>query len=261
MKKYLLFLTFFALNVLSSGAQSSSGDKASVDTAVVKHFRQIIKLIESDNATELSKLISYPLKRENPLPDIENPTDFISHYKLLFDSSFKNLLKQYNDSDIFNHEDSYGLVGGNFSGEIWINEDGKISAINYSSKEEKTAKQILIDKIKNEMYPAVSSWNENVLVARSEKLLIRVDRTDKGLRYACWSNKRTIKDSPDIVLYEGVEDAHGTMGGWTLTFKNGDWTYLVDDVELCEEEKNCGLFLELSFKDKLKSRTKLAETK
>ncbi len=138
MKKYLFFLTFFALNVFSSGARSLSEDEASVDTSIVKRFRQIIKLIESDNATELSKLISYPLKRENPLPDIKNSTDFISNYKLLFDSSFKNLLKQYNDSNIFEHNFSYGLVGGNFSGEIWIDENGEISAINYSSKEEQS---------------------------------------------------------------------------------------------------------------------------
>ncbi len=68
------------------------------------------------------------------------------------------------------------------------------------------------------MYPAVSSWNENVLVAKSEKLLIRVDRTDKGLRYVCWSNNQTIKDSPDIVLYEGVEDAQGYNGWIDLDF-------------------------------------------
>jgi hypothetical protein len=108
--------------------------QASVDTFIVQRFRQIIRLIESDNAKELSKLVAYPLKRENPLPDIKNSKDFISYYPSIFDNSLKNLLKQYNDSDIFEHNYSYGLVGGNFSGEIWINEDGKISGI-ISSRE------------------------------------------------------------------------------------------------------------------------------
>jgi hypothetical protein len=235
--------------------------EASADTAAVKQFRHIIQLIESDNVTELSKLIVYPLRRENPLPDIKNSDDFVAHYQLLFDDSLKNLLKRYDDSDVFEHQDSYGLVGGGFTGEIWIDEDGKISAINYSSKEEQKAKQILVDKIKKEMYPTVNSWDENVLVAQSKKLLIRVDRTDKGLRYVCWSNRRTIKDSPDIVLYKGIDEAKGTQGGWTWTFKNGDWTYIVDDAELYEETKDCGLFLELLFKGELKSKTKLTETK
>jgi hypothetical protein len=217
--------------------------------------------MESDNSKELSKLIDYPLERQNPLPDIKSPNDFINYYSTLFDSSFKKLLNQYNDSDIFEHNGGYGLVGGGFAGEIWIDEDGKISTINYSSKEEQKAKQSLIDKIKKEMYPTVSSWDENILVAKSEKLLIRLDRTDKGLRYVCWSKGRTIKDSPDIILYDGIEEAQGTMGGWTWTFKNGDWTYIVDDAEMCDEPKNCGLFLQLLFKDELKSNIKLIETK
>ena len=111
------------------------------------------------------------------------------------------------------------------------------------------------------MNSSVNEWNENIVVGKSEKLLIRVDRTDKGLRYVCWSNGRTIKHTPNIVLYNGVEEAQGTMGGWTWTFKNDDWTYIVDDAELCEEVENCGLFLELLFKDHLKSKTKMTEIK
>jgi len=239
----------------------SNSCQASIDTFIVKRFTQIIKLIESDNAKELSKLVDYPLKRINPLPDIKNAKDFISYYPTLFDNSFKKLLKQYNDSVILEHNDSYGLVGGAFTGEIWINKDGKISALNYSSKEEQKNKQILVEKIKKEIYPTVNTWNENVIVAKSEKLLIRIDRTDKGLRYVCWGKGKIMKDSPDIVLFNGTEEAQGTMGGWTWTFKNGDWTYIVDDAEICDEPKKCGLFLELLFKDQTKSIAKLREIK
>src|SRR6187402_386968 len=110
--------------------------QATVDTFIIRRFQQIIKLIESGKVQELSKFVRYPLKRENPLPDIKNSNDFISQYPILVDNSLRNLLKQYNDSVIFEHNGAYGLVGGNFAGEIWIHEDGKISAINYSSNEE-----------------------------------------------------------------------------------------------------------------------------
>jgi hypothetical protein len=92
--------------------------QASVDTSIVKRFRQIIQLIETDKAKELAKLVAYPLKRDNPLPDIKNTNDFIFYYRTLFDNSFKTLLKQYSDSIIFERNGSYGLVGGGFSGEI-----------------------------------------------------------------------------------------------------------------------------------------------
>lgn len=90
---------------------------------------------------ELSSLIDYPLKRENPLPDIKSSADFISRFRVIFDHSFKQQLSQYNDSDIFEHNGSYGLVGGSFSGEIWINDKGKIKALNYSSAEEQRLKK------------------------------------------------------------------------------------------------------------------------
>jgi len=120
-------LLFIAFTFFSNACQ------ASVDSSIVKRFRYIIQLVETDNAKELSRLIAYPLKRENPLPDIQNSTEFISEYPLLFDSTLKNLLKQYNDSDIFEHNFSFGLVGGNFSGEIWLNENGKISGLTSSN--------------------------------------------------------------------------------------------------------------------------------
>ena len=148
-----------------------------------------------------------------------------------------------------------------FSGEIWIDSKGKISALNYSSKEEQKAKQILTANIKKEMYSAINRWNENVLVAKAEKLLIRIDRSDSGLRYVSWSNGRTMKDPPDIILYNGIEEARGTMGGWTRTFTNGAWNYIVDDVEMCDNGSNCGLFLELLFKEELRSKIKLKEIK
>ncbi|OIR05705.1 hypothetical protein GALL_121400 [mine drainage metagenome] len=235
--------------------------QASIDSAVIRHFRQIIKLIKTDNVQELSKLIAYPLNRQNPLPNIKNASDFILYYPTLIDDSFKDLLKQYNDSVIFEHNGRYGLVGGNFSGEIWIDDDGKILGFNYSSKKEQAYKQVLMEKIKKEIYPTVNAWNENVLVAKSERLLIRVDRTDQGLRYVCWSKGMTMKDKPDIILYNGVEEHQGTMGGWTWTFTNGDWTYVVEDAEMCDDPKYCGLFLELSFKEEFKSTIKLKEIK
>lgn len=128
--------------------------QAFVDTSIVKHFKHIIQLIETDNAKELAKFVEYPLKRENPLPDIKNANDFISYYHILFDRALKDLLKKYNDSIVFEHNGEYGLVGGAFDGEIWIDEDGKISGINYSSIEEQKERQLLTEKIKKQIYPS-----------------------------------------------------------------------------------------------------------
>lgn len=242
--------------------------QGATDPFIVKRYRQIVKLIEAGNAKELSKLIAYPMSRQNPLPDIANAAEFVSYYKVLFDKAFKDLLKQYDDNVIVESNGSYGLTGEGlngiiFHGEIWINDNGKIVAINYSSDEEQQLKQALKEKIKKEMHPEVKDWKENMLVARSEKILIRIDDTEKGLRYSCWSKGKKMIDKPDIVLYNGIEDFHGSMGGWSWTFKSGDWTYVVDNVQICGDDKasDCGLFLRLLLKDQDHSVIRLKETK
>lgn len=235
--------------------------KADVPKAIIKRYRLIISLIKENKVNELASLINYPLIRQNPLKDIANEKEFIAYYPILIDNAFKRELTLYADSDIFEHHGQYGLVGGPFSGDIWLYEDGNIAAINYSSYHEKKLQDQLTKKIQSEIYPGVNSWKTNILVCKSKNLLIRIDETNKGLRYICWSNGHPISSKPDLVLYNGIEEAQGTMGGWTWTFKNGDWTYIIDDVEICETEDKCGFFLRLIFKDSDKKAVRLKEIK
>jgi len=229
---------------------------------IANRFKKIIKLIEADKENELAKMVKYPLKRQNPLPDIADSKAFIADYPILFDDAFKQKLKRYNDTDIFEHDGAYGLVNGPFNGDIWLNEDGAIGAINYSSKWEQELRAALVKKIQGQMYPAVNSWIENIVVGKSDNLLIRIDDTGKGARYVSWSKGRPTSEKPDLILYNGIQQARGTMGGWTWTFKNGDWTYIVDDVEMCEDPgRDCGLFLRLLFKGAVKSTVRLKEIK
>jgi AAA15 family ATPase/GTPase len=236
--------------------------QAQVPDSVVHKYRQIASFIKENNAKGLSTLIDYPLKRDNPLPDIRTPQEFISYYSTLFDSSFKNKFLCYNDTDIFEHDGSYGLIGGPFNGDIWMYDNCKIETINYSSAEEKKLKDEIISEIKAKMNPSVRNWKENILVAKSAKLLIRIDLTDNDdLRYTCWSKGHNISDEPDIILLNGEKEYKGTMGGVTYTFKNGDWSYAVDEVDICGKPTECGLFLRLIFKDVQKNYIKLSETK
>ena len=235
--------------------------RGDVPAHIIRRFRQIIILIKENKVNELSAMVEYPLKRENPLPDINSPERFIVYYPILIDKAFRAKIRLYNDSDIFEHHGQYGLVGGPFSGEVWIDENGKIAAINYSSPKEIELKNQLTKQIQAHIYPAINSWVENILVCRSKTLLIRVDSTSKGIRYVSWSKGRSMSEKPDLILNHGVEEAQGTMGGWTWTFKNGDWTYIVDDVEMCESDKGCGWFLRLFYKGKMQSPISLKETK
>jgi hypothetical protein len=231
-----------------------------VPESIRQRYRQIINLVDHDDAKELSKLIAYPLRRPNPLPDIATSEQFVAYYSTIFDTKFKQLLRQYADSYIFERQ-GFGLVGGPFSGELWTDYTGKIMTVNYESAQEAKLQVELTESIKSHAHPSVRDWIENVLVCKSNSLLIRIDRTAKGLRYVSWSKGHTIAERPDLILYNGTEESQGAAGGWTWTFTNGGWTYIIDKVDLCEKEHECGLFLRLLLQGKEYSSTRMQVSK
>jgi hypothetical protein len=235
--------------------------QAQAPKEITKRYREIITLIKANKARELSTMVAYPIKRANPLKDIANAKAFIAYFPVLFDEAFKKKLTLYNDTDVFEHHGGYGLVGGPFDGDMWFNDRGDLKAVNYSSKREMALRAQLTKSIQSNMYPAVNHWDENILVLQSPRLLIRLDRVGQKTRYVSWSKGRPTVEKPDLVLNNGMEEAQGTQGGWTYTFKNGDWTYVVDDVEMCAHDDECGYFLRLLFKGAEKSSTKLREIK
>ena len=143
--------------------------QAQVPVKVLNKYQQIASLIKQNDAKGLSNLIDYPLKRGNPLPDIKTQKEFISYYSTLFDSSFKEKFLCYNDTDIFEHDGAYGLVGGPFNGDIWMYDNCKIESINYSSAEEKKLKDEIISKIKAKMNPAVRDWKRKYFSSKIGK--------------------------------------------------------------------------------------------
>lgn len=249
------------LLILGSCWCCSASQAQIVDSEVLANFHTIVRLMLADSAQELAKHIAYPLRRENPVPDITNAEEFVQRYPVLIDSAFKRKLLTYDDSDVFEHHGYYGLVGGGFLGDIWINYEDNISALNYSSEAEQGTKRALIDQQKAIMDPSVKQWDENVVAAGAKNLLIRVDRIDTAIRYASWSHGQTLADPPDIVINHGRDEPQGTMGGWWWWFYNGEWTYIVQEVLVAQDEEDTGYFLELQRKGKTIFRTKLTLTK
>lgn len=135
-----------------------------------------------------------------------------------------------------------------------------IKTINYSSQLEKELKNKLTREIKRNIHPSINEWIRNLLVCQTDKYLIRIDETEKGLRYSSWKTGKQISDPPDLVIFNGEFGFHGTQGGVYYTFKQGKWTYLLDQWDLCGDQlENCGL--SLIVKDEEKEILKLACTK
>lgn len=223
-----------------------SNCKAQNSLEIARHFRHIVKLIKENKISELARLINFPLKRENPLPNIYSVNQFIRYSPILLDSSFKNKLSNYNDSDIFEHNGLFGLVGGPFRGDIWINEDGKIETINYKSEAELKLQKRLTNEIQKKIHPSVKPWERNILVCETSKYLIRIDLIENdSLRYVAWSKPKKINDRPDIILLNGIQEFQGTMGGITYTFRNNEYIYQIAEVDMAESDDEIGLFFRI----------------
>lgn len=212
------------------------------------NIKATIRLIRQDRVASVARRVAYPLFRENPLPDITNRKQFGEAYPILLDPTLKRALFRLKESDLFEHEDnwSYG------EGDVWFDPDGKIIAINYSSRAERRKKDSLTAETYRLLYPGIAHWKRNVLVCRVGKRLIRIDEVGDDLRYIAWNDGKTISDKPDRVLFKGVQEPDGTGGSYNITFSNGQWTYWFEYVSLADDEYDtpAGLYLHLSKKGK-----------
>ena len=194
----LLFVIWFGM----------SDCKAQDSLDISRNFNEIVRLIKTDSISKLAELVSFPLKRPNPIPDILTAGDFVSYAPVLFDSLFKSKLLSYNDSVIFYHNGYYGLVGGVFHGDIWITEDGLIEGINSHSAAELELQKKLTREIKRKINPSVNVWKENKLVCETSKFLIRVDLLDNyELRYVAWNKPKKISSIPSLIFLKALRNS------------------------------------------------------
>jgi hypothetical protein len=257
MKRNLLSLIFLVIIAQKIGGQ----DQDRIIQGKL-HMKKIIELVRNDYVLQLADLIAYPLERPDPIPNIENKESFIFYYSTLFDECFKQMLLDTSQSFSDIYVDPYEYNVGFLRGYIYLNEKGIITSIYSNSSKENDLKQTLMKETLSMMHPSIKKWKENILTLRSDSLLIRVDlMEDNSLRYISWTSPKKIYNKPDTILFDGIEEFQGTMGGVTYTFLNGNWTYIVDYSALCSQIEDCGYFLEFYEKDIEKKKITMTRIK
>jgi len=56
-----------------------------INKKYLKEISNFIDCFKTQNIEKLSSLISFPLKREYPIPDIKNKQEFLKRYNEIFD--------------------------------------------------------------------------------------------------------------------------------------------------------------------------------
>ena len=249
----ILFLLGLTINCVG---QTSNG----IPEERQKQLDTLTEFIKHDRVLELADRMLYPIKRPNPIPDIETREQFVLYYLILFDSAFKNKLTSttFDSSNTIDRYNGFGI----YNGDLWLYDDGRIMTINYSSEQEQELLKQLHQETESKIHSSVDDWKLNILVCQTDKFLIRIDLMENNeLRYISWSKTKNIGDKPDLILFDGKQEFQGTMGGVTYTFENGNWTYTIDRVEMAESDDKLGLYLRVYQDDELKTNVKTEEIK
>jgi hypothetical protein len=111
-------------------------------------------------------------------------------------------------------------------GEVWMNTEGRITAINYQSKAEKEIRKRLIAAEKRSIHSSLANFKKPLYILETAKFRIRIDELNNNqYRYASWPITKPMSAKPDLVLNNGQWFSEGTGGNHRFEFKNADYVY------------------------------------
>jgi hypothetical protein len=169
-------------------------------------------------------MISYPFKREYPIPAIKNKTEFIKRYNEIFDVPLKNEIIKSNPAKDWSEMGWRGIMLN--QGTIWFDTDGRLISINYRSKFEKDLKNNIIDKEKTKLHASIAKFKAPECILETSKFRIRIDDLgNNNDRYASWSLIKKMTQEPDLVISKGKVILDGNGGNHRFEFKKGEYIY------------------------------------
>ncbi|MEO7977866.1 hypothetical protein [Flavobacterium sp.] len=189
-----------------------------------KFIKTFISDIKNDKKEAVANMISYPFKREYPIPAIKNKADFVKRYFEIFDSNLKSEIIKSNPAKDWSEVGWRGIMLN--QGTIWIDTDGRLIAINYQSKFEKDLKNKIIAKEKPKLHPSIAKFKTPECVLETSKFRVRIDDLgNDNYRYASWPLKKKMSEEPDLVISNGKWFREGTGGNQRFEFKKGQYIY------------------------------------
>ncbi|KAA1151218.1 hypothetical protein EU510_15325 [Pseudoalteromonas sp. FUC4] len=186
----------------------------------------VITAFAAHDKSTIAALISYPLKRQYPIPDIKNEAEFINRFDEVFDDELVAVIASSNIDTDWEGGGWRGTMLNN--GVMWIDADGKIIGINHQTAKEQVFAKRLIEQDKQSLHSSVNNFEKPVLDWKTANYHIRVDDLgDHNYRYAVWGINKKPSDKPDMVLINGDITFEGSGGNHHYTFKNGRYSYIL----------------------------------
>ncbi len=199
-----------------------------------ENIRLFIDCIKKQQKGKLAELVLYPLNRNYPLPPIRNKSEFVRRYPEVFDAAFTQLISKSNLSKDWATVGWRGIMFSN--GALWLDEDGALRAVNYSSKIEETKRRARIEEIRDTLHISLKEFNQPILVFKTSKFLVRVDEMkDNTYRYASWKLPNKMSSKPDLIIQKGESFSDGTASEPNYRFQNKEFVYECSFNSMSEE--------------------------
>lgn len=184
--------------------------------------------------------MAFPLSRKYQLTVIKNKQEFLNSYNEIFDD---RLVRMILNANLLTDWSSVGYRGIMFlDGKIWLDYDGRSTAVNYQSPMEKRKRAELISIEKLNLHKSIKTFSEPIIQLETKKYSIRIDDLGPGnYRYASWAINSKKSDKPDLILEQGELIWDGSRGNHRYVFKHGDYVYDCSIMEMKEADAPVGI--------------------
>ena len=205
-----------------------------------KVISNFIECIQSQNKEKLSRMISFPLNREYPIPQIKNKQDFFNRYTEIFDAGLIKMIVTSKPAKDWTARGKSGLMLLN--GQVWLNLEGKLLAVNYQSKHEKSKTEELIEAEKSQLHESMRDFRRPVCQIETTSYRIRIDELGEGkFRYASWPVHSKKSDKPETTIKKGKLVIDGSTGNRSYVFKKGNQVYTCTFIVMGERKSSPAL--------------------
>lgn len=232
--------TTMVIAVSACGTRASDGaERTLASDSIPMPVKEFVQAIVDNDSVKFASMISYPLQRPYPLPDINDNIEMKAYYATIVDDSLRTIIS----STLPEGWKEYGWRGwsitdGNY---VWI--DDKIYDIPYLSvKEQKRLKELQREEIESLTPSMREGWEpETCLLESDNGKLYRIDRRKNAqegkagdYRLSIYPQSQPLDSIPKSSII-GIKESEGTELNSIYTFTSPEGT-LIFYSEYPEEE-------------------------
>jgi hypothetical protein len=231
--KFLFCLLLLTLSGTLIQAQSLQVE----DKESIKKF---IGYIRNNRVDSIASEMDFPFGRQYPLPAIKDSADFIKRFSQIFDQYLIKTIIKSNLSEDWSHVGWRGLMLK--SGDVWLDDDGRLMSVNYQSKYETELRQQIIKSEKATLHQSIREYSEPICILETDSFRIRIDKLENYIyRYTSWNKKAAINSKPDLILSDGEIEFDGSGGNHSYTFRSGEYKYKINIIVMGETDESPAL--------------------